>query len=382
MQPKVVCYCWLINFMFFKTMINRILLLALIVLFSCNEEIPRPVTTVPTMYFPPTGSIWERVTPASIGWDESKIPDLDKFLEDSNTRALLVLKDGKIVIEKYLGKQLINTSQDFFATSNWYWASAGKTLTSAVVGIAVSEGKISLDAKTSDYLGAGWTSLTPEQEAKITVRHQLTMTTGLDDEVANKDCTDPTCLIYKADPGARWAYHNAPYTLLDGVIASATGNTLNSYLGEQLLNKIGMDGQYIKTGDNNVFYSTPRSMARFGLLLLNRGKWEQTQIIPESYFGLMTMPSQNFNQAYGYLTWLNGKSTLMIPGSQNVFNGYISPNAPTDMFAAMGKNGQLINVVPSKRIVVIRMGDDPATSLVPFLFQDDLWQVLNTIIIN
>ncbi len=360
----------------------RILILALIVLFSCSEEITRPVTTVPTMYFPPTGSIWERATPASVGWDESKIPDLEKFLEDSNTRALIVLKDGKIVIEKYLGKQLINTSQDFFATSNWYWASAGKTLTSAVAGIAVSEGKIALDARTSDYLGVGWTSLTPEQENKITVRHQLTMTTGLDDEVANKDCTDPACLVYKADPASRWAYHNAPYTLLDGVIASATGKTLNSYISEQLLNKTGMDGQYIKTGDNNVFYSTPRSMARFGLLLLNRGKWEQTQIIPESYFGLMTTSSQNFNQAYGYLTWLNGKSTLMIPGSQVVFNGYISPNAPNDMIAAMGKNAQLINVVPSKRVVVIRMGDDPATSLVPFLYQDDLWKVLNTIIIN
>jgi len=96
----------------------------------------------------------------------------------------------------------------------------------------------------------------------------------------------------------------------------------------------------------------------------------------------MTTSSQNFKQVYGYLTWLNGKSTLMIPGSQVVFNGYISPNAPNDMFAAMGKNAQLINVVPSKRVVVIRMGDDPATSLVPFLYQDDLWKVLNTVIIN
>ena len=285
-----------INFMAFKAMIKRTLLLALIVIFSCNEETPQPGTTVPVMYFPPTGSIWERVTPASLGWDESKIPDLEKFLQDSNTRALIVLQDGKIVIEKYLGKQLVNTTQDFFATNNWYWASAGKTLTSAIVGIAVAEGKISLDAKTSDYLGAGWSSLTPEQESKITVRHQLTMTTGLDDAVANKDCTDPSCLIYKADPATRWAYHNAPYTLLDGVIASATGKTLNAYITEQLINKISMDGQYIKTGDNNVFYSTPRSMARFGLLLLNRGKWEETQIIPESYFGLMTSSSQGFNE--------------------------------------------------------------------------------------
>jgi hypothetical protein len=97
---------------------------------------------------------------------------------------------------------------------------------------------------------------------------------------------------------------------------------------------------------------------------------------------LMTTASQNFNRSYGYLTWLNGKPSYMVPGSQVVLNGNLSPNAPADMFAAMGKNGQLINVVPSKRIVVIRMGDVPDTSLVPFLFQDDLWKKLNAIIIN
>jgi CubicO group peptidase (beta-lactamase class C family) len=131
---------------------------------------------------------------------------------------LIVLKDGKIVLEEYLGKQLANPTLDFNSSSNWYWASAGKTLTSALVGIAESQGKINFDAKTSDYLGVGWTALTTTQENKITIRHQLTMTTGLDDGVANSDCTDPSCLIFKAEPGSRWAYHNAPYTLLDGVI--------------------------------------------------------------------------------------------------------------------------------------------------------------------
>ncbi len=363
-------------------MIFRIFLIALIVLSSCSQEDPQVTSTPVQLYFPPTGSIWERVTPASLGWDETKIADLDNFLLASNTRALIVLKDGKIVIEKYLGKQLINTTVDFFATSNWYWASAGKTLTSSLVGIAQGQGKINFDAKTSDYLGAGWTSLSSTQENKITVRHQLTMTTGLDDGVANKDCTDPSCLVYKADPDTRWAYHNAPYTLLDGVIATATGKTLNAFVTEQLIDKIGMDGQYIQTGDNNVFYSTPRSMARFGLLLMNKGKWDQTQIIPESYIDLMTTASQNFNRSYGYLTWLNGKGSYMVPGSQVVLNGNLSPNAPPEMFAAMGKNGQLINVLPGKRIVVIRMGDVPDTSLVPLLFQNDLWEKLNAIIIN
>lgn len=359
---------------------NKIFGFTFLLFVACKGDDPLPTTT--TLYFPPTGTIWETTSPASLGWDDSKIPELKTFLATTNSRALIVLKDGKIVIEEYLGKQIVNTALDFNSSSNWYWASAGKTLTSALVGIAESQGKINFDAKTSDYLGVGWTSLTTPQENKITVRHQLTMTTGLDDGVANSDCTDPSCLIFKAEPGSRWAYHNAPYTLLDGVIISATGKNLNTFVADELKSKIGMDGQYIQTGDNNVFYSTPRSMARFGLLLLNKGKWDKTQIVPEAYFNLMTTPSQNINLSYGYLTWLNGKDSYRIPQSQITFPGSLSPDAPADMFAAMGKNGQLINVVPSMNIVVVRMGDDPDTGLVPFLFQNDLWKKLNTIIKN
>lgn len=362
-------------------MINRFIIIGML-LWSCQESDPGPASVVANSYFPPAGSIWERTTPASVGWDESNMEDLKTFLAASNSRALIVLKDGKIVIEEYMGKQLVNTAVDFASASNWYWASAGKTLTSVITGIAEGQGKLNLDAKTSDYLGAGWTSMTSTQENKISVRHQLTMTSGLDDGVANKDCTEPACLVFKTDAGARWAYHNAPYTLLDGVISTATGKTLNAWVDEQLLSKIGMDGQYIKTGDNNVFYSTARSMARFGLLLLNNGKWDQTQVVPESYFNLMITPSQTFNPSYGYLTWLNGKSSYMVPGAQISLNGPLSPNAPNDMFAAMGKNGQIINVVPSQKIVVVRMGDAPDASLVPFLFQDDLWKKLNAVMIK
>jgi len=356
---------------------KKTLLILLVGFLACRtEDSPAPKIE---MYFPPTGTTtWETVTPASLGWNEAAIPDLKAFLATSNSRSLIVLKDGKIAIEEYLGTQFNGGA--FTATSNWYWASAGKTLTSALVGIAASQNKINLDAKTSDYLGAAWTSLTAAQENKITVRNQITMTTGLDDGVSNPDCTTKTCLVFKADAGTRWAYHNAPYTLLDGVIANATGKTLNAYLNEQIISITGMDGQYIKTGDNNVFYSTPRSMARFGLLMLNQGTWNQTSVIPENYVNLMKTTSQSLNQSYGYLTWLNGKISYMVPTLQTIFPGALSPNAPADLYAAMGKNGQLINVVPSQNLVVIRVGDAPDNSLVPFKLQDDLWIKLNAVI--
>lgn len=353
------------------------LALLFLLMLACNKkEDPSPIK----MYFP-TDNTWESISPASLGWDVAKLEALNTFLEANNTRAFIILKDGKIVVEEYYGKQFDNVT-NFSASSNWYWASAGKTLTSVLAGIAEEQGSLNFDAKTSDYLGLGWTSLTATQENKIMVRHQLTMTTGLDDGVVNPDCTTPACLVFKAEPGTRWAYHNAAYTLLDAVIANSTGKNLNTFLNDNLKSSIGMDGQYIQTGDNNVYYSTARSMARFGLLLLNKGKWNDTQVVPTEYVELLSASSQNLNLSYGYLTWLNGKTSFMAPGSQLVIPSAVTPAAPADMFAAMGKNGQLINIVPSQNLIMIRMGDVPDNSLVPFLFQDDIWEKLNEIIVN
>ncbi len=216
------------------------------------------------LYFPPTvGSTWETVSPASLGWSTAYIDSLRDYLASQNTRAFLLLKDGRIAIEQYFGT--------FTKDSAWYWASAGKTLTSVLVGIAQQEGSLKISDTTSRWLGKGWTSTPSANEEKITVRHQLTMTTGLDDGVADPYCTERGCLVYKADPGARWAYHNAPYTLLDSVVRSATGVTLNQFFQTRIAVKTGMTGLFFKSGYNNVFASTARSMARFGLLILNRG---------------------------------------------------------------------------------------------------------------
>ncbi len=364
----------------FPNFLTRLLVVgaSALVFSHCGSDDPEPA---PALYFPPVTGTWETRSPASLGWNTDAIPALEQFVETSETRALLVLKDGRIALEIYRGKRLPPfQTQNFDATSTWYWASAGKTLTSAMVGIAVAEGNINLDTKTSDYLGTGWTSLTPTQENRITVRHQLSMTSGLKDNVTNPDCTDPACLVFQAEPGTRWAYHNAPYTLLDGVIEQGTGKTLNTYANEKIMEPIGAVGAYVPTGDNNIFYSNARSMARFGLLLLANGQWQNTPIIPEAYVAEMITSSQTINPSYGYLTWLNGKPKSMIPGSQIVFTTSISPTAPSDMFAALGKNGQMICVVPSEKLVVIRMGDLPDNVLVPFTFLDDLWEELNKVI--
>jgi CubicO group peptidase (beta-lactamase class C family) len=326
------------------------------------------------LYFPPTSTAdWETVDPGSIGWCTDQLPPLLDFLDDNNTKAFIVLKDGRIAIEHYF--------DTFTQDSLWYWASAGKSLTAFLVGLAQQEGSLNIDSATSNYLGNSWTSLTPEQEEAITVRHQLTMTTGLNDG-GELDCTDPACLQFLAEPGTRWSYHNAPYTLLDEVIASATGQTLNAFLFTRLTQTTGLTGAYVNVGFNNVFFSKPRSMARFGLLMQAQGSWSGNAIMNDTgYFNAMITPSQELNEAYGYLWWLNGQESFMLPQSQFVFNGSVMPNAPADAFNALGRDGQILNVSPSQGLVVVRMGEAPdGIVFVPNVLNDQIWQHLNAVI--
>ncbi len=93
----------------------------------------------------------------------------------------------------------------------------------------------------------------------------------------------------------------------------------------------------------------------------------------------MTTTSQQLNLSYGYLWWLNGKSSFMVPQTQIVFPGSMNPSAPNDMIAALGKNGQFVNVVPSMSLVFIRMGDAPDNSMVPFQLNEEIWKRLNRV---
>jgi CubicO group peptidase (beta-lactamase class C family) len=324
------------------------------------------------LYFPPvSGDKWETIDPESLGFCEDSIQQLYTFLEDSDTKAFLLLKDGKIVLEKYFGQ--------FRQDSLWYWASAGKTLTAFLTGIAQMDGHLNIEDTTSQYLGDGWTSMSPERESQIRIRHQLSMTTGMDDET-DGFCTDPSCLTYVADPGTRWAYHNAPYTLISEVLEAATGQDYNIYTNQNLEQPTGMDGLWIRLGYNRIFFSTARSMARFGLLVLNKGMWGQTPVLQDSaYFNDMITPSQSINESYGYLWWLNGYNSFMVPGSQFVFQGPLVPSAPNDAIFGLGANSQILTVVPSENIVVVRMGNDPGSGLVPVTYVETFWSKIKQI---
>lgn len=326
-----------------------------------------------SLYFPPTSlndTSWQKMSLSDAGWCENELDTLLDYLESKETKAFIILKDGKIVVEKYFG--------NFKVDSFWYWASAGKTLTATLVGIAQTENILNINNKTSDYLGNGWTDATIAQENLITVKNQLSMTTGLDFNEPDDNCTIDTCLNYKSDAGTEWYYYNAPYRLLQDVVESASGITFNQYTRNKLTNKIGMIGQWV----DYVYYSKARDMARFGLLMLNKGKWQNDIILNDSaYYNDMVNTSQNLNESYGYLWWLNGKNSFKIPGTTLTFQGSLMPDAPEDLIAALGKNDQKIHVVPSQNLVLIRMGNSAGQPVAAVSsFDNEIWQYLNQVL--
>lgn len=332
-------------------------------------------STFETMYFPPNdgSNTWETKSISSLGWNQSQVQPLLDFVQSKNTKSFIILVNGRIVLEHYFNGHS--------ATTPWYWASAGKTLTSTVTGIAQDENLININNKVSTYLGTGWTSAPLAKENLITCKNLLAMNSGLDDSLG--DDVSPANLQYVADAGNRWAYHNV-YVKLQDVIAQASGQTWTNYFNTKLRDKLGMTGgAWVNSGDGlSVYWSTTRNMARFGLMSLNRGKWNGTTIVSESFFNQASTTSQNINEAYGYLWWLNGKSTYHLPTTQFEFNGTLIPNAPSDMFAALGKNDQKIYVIPSKKMVVIRMGEvanptNPTFGLSGF--DNELWQKINAL---
>lgn len=323
-----------------------------------------------TIYFPPlSGSTWATESPATLGWCQARIDSLYTFAESRNTDALLITVDGKIVLEKYFGT--------FTSTSYHVWNSAGKSLTGLLTGIAQEKNFIDIDNPVSTYIGAGWSTAPLAKENLITVKHLITMTSGLNDvpsSCTNED-SSTACLEYLVDAGTRWAYHTGAYKKVQKVISKASGLTFNAFTNTHLSTHIGLVGTWV----NGTYFSTPRGAARFGLLALNKGIWATDTLLHDvSYFNEMTTTSQSYNQSYGNLWWLSGKTSYMAPGLQFVFTGDLMPNAPSDMYCALGKDDQKIYVVPSKKMVVVRMGDSAYGTAAAFSpFDDELWDYIN-----
>lgn len=324
-----------------------------------------------SVYFPPINTnVWETISPDQLNWNSNKLEALEKFLIEEKTKSFMVLVNGKIVVEEYYNGHT--------ATDTWQWNSAGKTLVTATTGIAQKNGLIDIENKVSDYLGKNWTSVATQQEDLITVKNLLSMTSGLNDRAQR---VIKSKLTYLSDAETRWAYGNVFQRLMD-VVEEASATKFETYFNNELGKKIGMDGFWRNGIIYRIYNSNTRDMARFGLLASQDGNWDGEQIIDEDFFIESRSTSQSLNPSYGYLWWLNGKGKYMLPSTQETFMGDLVPNAPADMFAAMGKDEQRLYIVPSENLVIIRMGERTVAgdNFTLSSFDSIFWEKFNEVI--
>ena len=313
------------------------------------------------------GAAWQRVSPASVGLDAAKLNQIAARAGKARSNCLVVVRDGKLAGEWYFRGTGPSTTQDVF--------SATKSVASTLVGIAQDDGELSIDDSASKWIPQ-WQG-TPS--AAVTVRDLLSMDSGRDwsafsDYVGLLAARDRTAfaigLGQAAAPGTVWAYNNSAVQTLDRVLREATHESVVTFAQQRLFGPLGMTHTTMATdraGNAQMFegiHSTCRDMARFGVLMLNRGLWDGKRIVSSSWVEQATGPSSSrLNAAYGYLWWLNHEGVVAdvlaatsLQQARRATKGRLVPGAPDGMYWALGLGDQIIQVDPGTRTVVVRLG--------------------------
>jgi CubicO group peptidase (beta-lactamase class C family) len=255
-------------------------------------------------------------------------------------------------------------------------ASVQKSVVAFLVGVAEGKRLIDLEAPVSHYLGRGWSKANEEGEHAITVRHLMTMTSGLNDSGE-----------YQAPAGQTWRYNTGMYSKLIGVLEKAAGSNVEKLTAEWLTGPAGMsDSRWVRRAwsagndaANSIgFATTARDLARFGLLVLAKGSWNGRDLLHNSgYFERMLRPSQELNPSYGLLWWLNGQTRIQRPSEAQATPGTLTPSAPRDLVAAQGAQDRKCYVVPSLGLVVTRLGAPTgAGAALDLKWDDEFWKLL------
>lgn len=309
---------------------------------------------------------WERVEPAEAGFDASVLEDLAAEAEAEESTCLAVVRNGKLVAEWNWLDSKPSTTADVY--------SATKSVASMLIGIAQDEGKLDIDDKVAEYIPA-WAGT---DAAEVTIRHILGNESGRhwsksDDYLGLVTAGDRTQYAIDtsqdAEPGTTWAYNNTAIQALDAVLEEATGQKPAAYAEKRLFGPLGMaDSAMTKdlAGNTNLFAglnSSCEDMARFGQLLLREGEWGGERIVSKDWITTATgESSQDFNAAYGYLWWLNDRGTVIGPNDaaagrldQARPDSRLVPDAPDDMYWAIGLGGQVLQIDPGSDTVVVRL---------------------------
>lgn len=330
----------------------------------------------------PAGVAWP-----GADWESAPLPaDVDRAAYDlavteafaglhplmQETRAVVIVQSGRLVFERY--------AEGYTRDSRLNSWSMGKSITHALVGAAVLQGRLGLDAPMGNpHWRAG------DRRASITWRQWLQMVDGLDYQETNENVSEAgnarmlfgdgrrdvarwaatRPLLH--DPGTHWNYTSAGTILISDALtrtivphptdANERRSRMRAWMEARLFGRIGMrplvefDSQGTFYG-SSLYWATARDYARFGYLYLRDGVWNGERVLPEGWvdFGRTPGPDSN-TDIYGAHWWLTPPHGTGRPERALIVNPDL-----TDAFSAQGYEGQIIVVVPSKDLVLVRLG--------------------------
>lgn len=327
------------------------------------------------------GAKWAEATPESQGVDGAKLNEaaalLARTVGADGARELVVIRHGRMIWKG-----------DNIDQRHGVW-SATKSFTSTVLGLLIADGKCTLDTRVADVL--------PELQADypdVTLRHLTTMTSGyraVGDETTGSYKHGPSNTPFAPNPqplftppGSQYAYWDSAMNTFALALTKIAGEPIEQRFKRRVADPIGMrnwdwgdyatvDGVVVNGGSGNGnkhIFITARELARFGLLFLNRGRWDGRQVVPESWVAEATrvqvpatlpwaQPESEIDGrgVYGYNWWRNGVQ----PGGTRKL-----PAAPESSFWASGHNNNKCFVIPEWDMVIVRLGLDGKA-------QDEAW---------
>jgi len=303
---------------------------------------------------------WQAVNPETLNMDSGKLSELEPVILSgySNINGIVVVKAGNIVYEKYFN--------GYGPNDTFHVASVTKSIISALIGIAIDARFIEhTDQKVLDFFPEYVPDAVDKQKREITIRHLLTMTVPYPfedwQEPLENMCIQPDWTKYILDIMGQnghigaFKYSTAGAHLLSAIITRSTGKSAREFANERLFSPIGIkeipnhemkafgfddlfgknvkgwvnDPQHHSTGGWGLTLN-PRDMARFGLLYLRRGIWDNNRIISKTWIDESIAKTPNH---YGYMWWLREENGV-------------------SAYSALGDGGNVICCIPEKDLVV------------------------------
>lgn len=323
---------------------------------------------------------WQTADPAMLGFDPDQLQAAIAFeTSHAHTQGIVVVRHGYIAAERY--------ARGFTTTTRHESYSMAKSVTSALVGIAIAQGALSgTDKRLCEVYDVWDCGDDADPRSRITVDHVMNITSGLEwREDWRTGSTEND--IFRAfpnvvdftlsrpavtEPGSVMRYSTGDPSLLTGILQDATGRTALAFAQEEIFTPLGLpalpwasDAQG-RTTTYAGLQATAREYAKLGLLYLRQGEWDSQQIVPADWIARTTQPVERCTDVYRYLWHINAPIRLGVadPACTEIIGcpPLSFADLPADTYFAEGVLGQFIFVIPSQDLVVVRLAQDDAGS--------------------